>query len=51
MTYLPSVVGRYDARPGLSVANAVDLTLLAALTWQAAAFPKVMQKMEDEDSE
>ncbi|KAJ7910041.1 hypothetical protein B0H13DRAFT_1616024 [Mycena leptocephala] len=51
MTYLPSVVGRYDARPGLSVAKAVDLSLLAALTWQAAAFPKVMQKMEDEDSE
>ncbi|KAJ7331519.1 hypothetical protein DFH08DRAFT_940114 [Mycena albidolilacea] len=51
MTYLPSVVGRYDARPGLSVADAMDLTMLVVLTWQAASFPKVMQKMEDEDSE
>ncbi|KAF7360594.1 hypothetical protein MVEN_00790800 [Mycena venus] len=51
MTFLPSVVGRYDARPGFSVLSAMDLTLLAALTWQAAVFPKVTQKMEDEDSE
>ncbi|KAF7360598.1 hypothetical protein MVEN_00791200 [Mycena venus] len=51
MTYLPYVVGRHDARPGLSVSSAVDLTLRVALTWQAVVFPKVTQKMEDEDSE
>ncbi|KAJ7315037.1 hypothetical protein DFH08DRAFT_425650 [Mycena albidolilacea] len=51
ITYLPAVVGRYDARPGLSFSEAVEYIILAAMAWQAAVFPQVTQKMEDEDSE
>ncbi|KAJ7792321.1 hypothetical protein B0H14DRAFT_2931666 [Mycena olivaceomarginata] len=50
-TYLPAVVGRYDARPELSFSEAAEYIILAAMAWQAAVFPQVTQKMEDEDSE
>jgi hypothetical protein len=50
-TYLPAVIGRYDARPELSFLEAVEYIILAAMAWQAAVFPQVTQKMEDEDSE
>jgi hypothetical protein len=49
--FIPSIVGRYDARPGLSVLNIADWIMLAILAWQAVVFPKVTEKMEDEDSE
>ncbi|KAJ6562522.1 hypothetical protein B0H19DRAFT_1248232 [Mycena capillaripes] len=49
--FMPLVVGRYEARPGLSIWEAVEMVLLAAMAWQAAVLPKVTQKMEDEDSE
>lgn len=48
---MPSVIGRYDARPGLSVSRTVELILLAAFAWQAAVFPRVTEKAEDEDTE
>jgi hypothetical protein len=50
ITYLPAVVGRYDARSGLSFSTAVEYIILAAMACQAAVFPEVTQKMEDEDS-
>jgi hypothetical protein len=50
-TYLPAVVGRYNARPKLTFSEAVEHIILAAMAWQAAVFPQVTQKMEDEDSE
>ncbi|KAJ7255839.1 hypothetical protein B0H12DRAFT_1113039 [Mycena haematopus] len=49
--YLPSVIGRFDARPGLSVTTVVVYVMLAAMAWQAVAFPKVSEKTEEEDSE
>ncbi|KAF7344392.1 hypothetical protein MSAN_01920400 [Mycena sanguinolenta] len=48
--FIPSVIGRFDARPGLSVDDIVHDVLLAALAWQAIVFPKVIQTTE-EDSE
>jgi hypothetical protein len=51
LKYVPSVIGRYDARPGLSVSRTVELILLAAFAWQAAVFPRVTEKAEDEDTE
>ncbi|KAF7344398.1 hypothetical protein MSAN_01921000 [Mycena sanguinolenta] len=48
--FIPSVIGRFDARPGLSVNDIVHDVLLAALAWQAIVFPKVIQTTE-EDSE
>ncbi|KAJ7119609.1 hypothetical protein C8R44DRAFT_788507 [Mycena epipterygia] len=51
IVYSPSVVGRFDARPGFSAPQVVDMLALAALIWQAATLPKVMQEKEDEDSE
>jgi hypothetical protein len=49
--FIPSVVGRYDARPGLSVLDVADWIMLSILAWQAVVFPKVTEKMEDEDNE
>ncbi|KAJ6516792.1 hypothetical protein C8R47DRAFT_1313163 [Mycena vitilis] len=49
--YVPTVVGRYDARPGLAVSQVVEMPVtLAIALWQAAMFPKVAQKVGDEDS-
>ncbi|KAJ6537787.1 hypothetical protein B0H19DRAFT_1240499 [Mycena capillaripes] len=50
LKYLPFVVGRYDARPGLSILAVINLTVLMVFAWQAAIFPKVTPKME-KDSE
>ncbi|KAJ7186864.1 hypothetical protein C8R46DRAFT_1058256 [Mycena filopes] len=41
----------FDALPGLSVPDAMDTVLLAAIAWQALVFPRVVQKAEDEDNE
>ncbi|KAJ7666901.1 hypothetical protein DFH06DRAFT_1185007 [Mycena polygramma] len=49
--YVPTVVGRFDARPGLAVSQIVEMVALAVALWQAAVFPKVVQKVGDEDSE
>ncbi|KAF8144766.1 hypothetical protein K438DRAFT_1992510 [Mycena galopus ATCC 62051] len=51
LKYVPSVIGRYDARPGLSVSRTVDLTILAAFAWQATVLPSVTETVEDEDTE
>lgn len=47
----PSVVGRFDARPGFSAAQVVDMIVVAVMIYQAVKFPKAIQKVEDEDSE
>ncbi|KAJ7302358.1 hypothetical protein DFH08DRAFT_74267 [Mycena albidolilacea] len=49
--YWPALVGRYDARFGLSAPQVVEMIVLAVTIWQAAAFPKAIQKAEDEGSE
>ncbi|KAJ6588607.1 hypothetical protein B0H19DRAFT_212203 [Mycena capillaripes] len=49
--FMPPVVGRYDARPGLRMWEAVRIVMLGVMAWQAVVFPKVTHKMEDEDSE
>ncbi|KAJ6491584.1 hypothetical protein DFH09DRAFT_1377219 [Mycena vulgaris] len=51
IVYSPSVVGRFDARPGFSAPQVVTMISLAAIVWQAVTLPKVVQKTEDEDSE
>ncbi|KAJ6558139.1 hypothetical protein B0H19DRAFT_1150066 [Mycena capillaripes] len=51
VVYAPSVVGRFDARPGLSAPQVVDVIALGVTIWQAVTFPKAIQKMEDEDNE
>ncbi|KAJ6554099.1 hypothetical protein B0H10DRAFT_1967944 [Mycena sp. CBHHK59/15] len=51
IVYSPTVVGRFDARPGFSAPQAVSMIAFAATAWQAVTFPKAMQKIEDEDSE
>ncbi|KAF7344401.1 hypothetical protein MSAN_01921300 [Mycena sanguinolenta] len=38
--FIPSFIGRFDARPGLSVDDVVHDVLLAALAWQAIVFSK-----------
>ncbi|KAJ6495434.1 hypothetical protein C8R45DRAFT_987322 [Mycena sanguinolenta] len=48
--FIPSVIGRFDARPGLSVDDVVHDILLAALACQAIVFPTVAEATE-EDSE
>ncbi|KAF7293243.1 hypothetical protein HMN09_01202500 [Mycena chlorophos] len=50
-TYSTSLVGRFDAKPGLSIPAVVDLLLLGMTIWQATRFPKVGQSAEDEDTE
>ncbi|KAJ7262642.1 hypothetical protein B0H12DRAFT_1231091 [Mycena haematopus] len=49
--YLPALIGRYDARPGLSAPQVVDMAALAVTVWQAVTLPKAAQNVEDEDSE
>jgi hypothetical protein len=51
LRYVPAVIGRYDARPGLSLSKTVDLILLGAFAWQAAVFARAIGKMENEDTE
>ncbi|KAJ7749064.1 hypothetical protein DFH07DRAFT_560080 [Mycena maculata] len=51
IVYSPAVVGRFDARPGFSAPQVVDMIALAVMIYQAVSFPKVTPKMEDEDSE
>ncbi|KAJ6495433.1 hypothetical protein C8R45DRAFT_1095066 [Mycena sanguinolenta] len=46
--FIPSVIGRYDARPGLSVDDVVHAVLLATLAWQAIVFPKVAETTEED---
>ncbi|KAJ6588605.1 hypothetical protein B0H19DRAFT_1100250 [Mycena capillaripes] len=40
MNFMPTVVGRYDARPGIRIWEVVEMVALAALGWQAVIFPK-----------
>ncbi|KAJ6510568.1 hypothetical protein C8R45DRAFT_964526 [Mycena sanguinolenta] len=47
--YWTTLIGRYDARPGLSVPQGVDMVLLAVMVWQAVILPKAVQNAEDED--
>ncbi|KAJ7471928.1 hypothetical protein FB451DRAFT_311308 [Mycena latifolia] len=49
--FSPSIVGRYDARPGISVPDAVVMVVIAVRAWQAVTLPNVNQQAEDEDSE
>ncbi|KAJ6632547.1 hypothetical protein B0H10DRAFT_1977759 [Mycena sp. CBHHK59/15] len=49
--YSPTVVGRFDARPGLSAPQAVEMLALAGMIWQAATLPSVIQTRDDEDNE
>ncbi|KAJ7485154.1 hypothetical protein B0H11DRAFT_2018308 [Mycena galericulata] len=51
IVYSPSIVGRFDARPGFSAPQVVDMISLTAMIYQASRFPKTTQKLEDEDSE
>ncbi|KAF8205408.1 hypothetical protein K438DRAFT_1932226 [Mycena galopus ATCC 62051] len=51
ITYLPSVIGRYDARPGLTVAEVIDYIIAAAIAWQAAVFPNATDKTEEEHTQ
>ncbi|KAF7328888.1 hypothetical protein MVEN_02518500 [Mycena venus] len=51
MRYSPAVVGRFDARPGLSAPQVVGMIALSVTIWQAATFPKAIQKVEDDDNE
>lgn len=51
MQYLPSIVGRFDARPGFSVPGVVSVIVLAGTLWQVFAFPNAVQAVEDEDAE
>ncbi|KAJ6611312.1 hypothetical protein B0H10DRAFT_371219 [Mycena sp. CBHHK59/15] len=44
IVYSPTVVGRFDARPGFSAPQAVSMIVFAATAWQAVTFPKAMQK-------
>ncbi|KAK7028330.1 hypothetical protein R3P38DRAFT_3394488 [Favolaschia claudopus] len=48
--YSPTLVGRFDARPGLSAPQVVEMVALVFTIWQALVFPKAVQKEED-DSE
>ncbi|KAJ7074566.1 hypothetical protein C8F01DRAFT_29818 [Mycena amicta] len=50
-TYSTSLVGRFDAKPGLSIPAAVEGVLLAVTIWQAGSLPKVAQDAEDVDTE
>ncbi|KAJ7119607.1 hypothetical protein C8R44DRAFT_982298 [Mycena epipterygia] len=51
LQYLPSVVGRFDARPGFSAPSVVSVIMLAVTLWQVITLPTAMQTTEDEDSE
>ncbi|KAJ7641491.1 hypothetical protein FB45DRAFT_1022237 [Roridomyces roridus] len=46
-----AVVGRFDARPGFSIPQALDTMLLGIMGYQAATLPKAVQKVDDEDTE
>ncbi|KAF7290584.1 hypothetical protein MIND_01298500 [Mycena indigotica] len=50
-TYSTSLVGRFDAKPGLSIPAVVDLVLLGVTMWQASTLPKVLQNAQDEDAD
>ncbi|KAJ7619364.1 hypothetical protein FB45DRAFT_1007031 [Roridomyces roridus] len=49
--FLPFVVGRYDARPGLSLLGLVQWMVLGMFVWQAVVYPKVTLKIEQEDED
>ncbi|KAJ7619341.1 hypothetical protein FB45DRAFT_1095422 [Roridomyces roridus] len=49
--FLPFIVGRYDARPGLSILGLVQRVILGVVAWQAFVYPKVTPKMEQEDAD
>ncbi|KAF7344378.1 hypothetical protein MSAN_01918800 [Mycena sanguinolenta] len=51
VNFLPFVIGRFDVRPGLSVAQVIEYTLRATMAWQAVVFPSVTEKTEEEDSQ
>ncbi|KAJ7619339.1 hypothetical protein FB45DRAFT_156528 [Roridomyces roridus] len=49
LLYVPSFVGRYDARPGFTVLMLLDCVMLGVLVCQAVLYPKVTPKMEGEE--
>ncbi|KAJ7119545.1 hypothetical protein C8R44DRAFT_921775 [Mycena epipterygia] len=51
LQFLPAVVGRFDARPGLSAPDVVTVIMLTVTLWQVFAFPNAVQTVEDEDAE
>jgi hypothetical protein len=47
----PSLVGRFDARPGLSAHEVVKLVIQLMAAWQAFTLPSVSQTDDDEHEE
>lgn len=47
-SFVPNLVGRYDARPGLSMHEAIETVLLATTAWQVLTLPGISQTSEDE---
>lgn len=48
---LPSITGRLEARPGLTVPGVMQLALLCVAAWQAFTLPSVLQTSDDEHAE
>ncbi|KAJ7471932.1 hypothetical protein FB451DRAFT_1134760 [Mycena latifolia] len=46
-----SIVGRYDARPGISVLDVIMMVAPVTMAWQAATLPSAIQTTENEDNE
>lgn len=49
--FVPSLVGRVDARDYLSAHYIVDTVVLLVMCWQAVTLPSVSQISEDEHTE
>ncbi|KAF9466788.1 hypothetical protein BDZ94DRAFT_137676 [Collybia nuda] len=50
-SFVPSLVGRYNSRPGLSIQEAVDLILLAITSWHAKTLPSIMHTEKEDHAE
>jgi hypothetical protein len=49
--FIPSLVGRFDARPSLTANEVVETTLIMVGCWQALTLPSVNQTSEDDHTE
>jgi hypothetical protein len=48
--FTPSLVGTFDAKPGLSPHDSVQTILLLVAAWQALTLPNVSQTSDDDDA-
>jgi hypothetical protein len=49
--FVPAIVGRVNARPGLSSQEVVDIGMLVMFLWQAFSLPCVPQTQGNEEEE